>query len=452
MRTDPTIRLWRETVSGRSGTLVGQGSVTIVSADVDYLPHFRIHLSQLSVFGAANVSHFEILCRVYGFHPSVNCFRMFYTSSYNKGWMSFIKCSDAAPICYSKQLDFVKNWNDHFFWVDSTVFPLFVSLKKLDLFAFVRYSDPTKVVVGERNVTNGEAKLLVSTKGRTVPLVPPAPAASKNSGDSIDKLFDEGNDAEQGRSTEKGDDVLEETISKDVLEIAVEKTKKKRKSKAVGDASGSTHPPKRLREDFYAATSDIGGKSLADIRGLIPEDSSMYELNLRTRPLVAWSFVTDVPVVTVVATTTIVADVSSILPPRLGLYLEVLHLLCFVIILTDHLTDHLAPPSFFSQLHAMEYDQLYADFNVGAARQMCLWAEVRMRAEHTLEQKNRLEDKCSEQSARLLEKDAEIAHLRSLLSLKEFEAAEAIRLCEQVSVVEAADVVKGDEQRDFVGS
>nr|GEU32353.1 ribonuclease H-like domain-containing protein [Tanacetum cinerariifolium] len=76
---------------------------------------------------------------------------------------------------------------------------------------------------------------------------------------------------------------------------------------------------------------------------------------------------------------------------------------------------------------------------------MCLGVEVRMRAEHTLEQKNRLEDKCSEQSARLLEKDTEITHLRSLLSLKEYEAAEAICLREQVSDVEVADAVKGSQ-------
>ncbi|GKG56184.1 hypothetical protein Tco_0577259, partial [Tanacetum coccineum] len=76
----------------------------------------------------------------------------------------------------------------------------------------------------------------------------------------------------------------------------------------------------------------------------------------------------------------------------------------------------------------MDYDQLYTEFNVGAARQVCLEAEVRMRAEHTLEQKDRLEDKCSEQTALLSERDVKIAHLKSLLSLKEAEAVEAIRL------------------------
>ncbi|GJT16200.1 RNA-directed DNA polymerase, eukaryota, reverse transcriptase zinc-binding domain protein [Tanacetum coccineum] len=38
---------------------------------VDILEHFEINLSQLSVIAAAKVSHFEILCRVHGFVPTV---------------------------------------------------------------------------------------------------------------------------------------------------------------------------------------------------------------------------------------------------------------------------------------------------------------------------------------------------------------------------------------------
>ncbi|GJR03356.1 hypothetical protein Tco_0526340 [Tanacetum coccineum] len=72
-----------------------------------------------------------------------------------------------------------------------------------------------------------------------------------------------------------------------------------------------------------------------------------------------------------------------------------------------------------------------------------------MRAEHTLEQKDRLKDKCSKQTALLSERDTEIAHLKSLLSLKEVEAAEAIRLHGQLSMVEAADATKSTELRDL---
>ncbi|GJY98680.1 hypothetical protein Tco_0516110 [Tanacetum coccineum] len=218
----------------------------------------------MSVFGAAKVSHFEILCRVHGFQPSVNCFRAFYTSSYAKGWMSFIKRSDAAPVCHSKPLYSIKNWNDHFFWIDSTTFPLSVSLKskilskdpppklsrydaeaceflrthtapfrkfpepflcwvEMDLFAFIRHSDPTKVRVGERNLADSEVKLLKMTEGRTVALDSPTTAASGSSGDSIDKLFDEEHDVGQKYSVEKDDDVLEEAVTKDASEAIAEK-------------------------------------------------------------------------------------------------------------------------------------------------------------------------------------------------------------------------------------
>ncbi|GJU49111.1 hypothetical protein Tco_1218666 [Tanacetum coccineum] len=42
----------------------------------DILGHYQIHLSQLSVIGAAKVNHFEIQCRVLNIIPSVNLFQM----------------------------------------------------------------------------------------------------------------------------------------------------------------------------------------------------------------------------------------------------------------------------------------------------------------------------------------------------------------------------------------
>ncbi|GJU20531.1 hypothetical protein Tco_1153873 [Tanacetum coccineum] len=82
------------------------------------------------------------------------------------------------------------------------------------------------------------------------------------------------------------------------------------------------------------------------------------------------------------------------------------------------LTDQLAPPALFSQLRAMKYDQLYIEFNVGAAHQTCLDAK---------------------------ERDAEITILKSKLSLKETEAGEAIRLCGRVATVEAAKALHAAE-------
>ncbi|GJS40905.1 hypothetical protein Tco_0565948 [Tanacetum coccineum] len=42
--------------------------------------------------------------------------------NYKNGWFGFTKHPNARA-CYSKNLDSVKNWNDHFFWVDEFVVP-----------------------------------------------------------------------------------------------------------------------------------------------------------------------------------------------------------------------------------------------------------------------------------------------------------------------------------------
>nr|GFB11952.1 hypothetical protein [Tanacetum cinerariifolium] len=91
---------------------------------VDILEYFRINLSQLSIITATKVSHFKILCHVYGFVLTVGNFSRFNINSKNKGWMSFSKRSDNALVCYTKSLDLLKYWNNHFCWVDAFVFPL----------------------------------------------------------------------------------------------------------------------------------------------------------------------------------------------------------------------------------------------------------------------------------------------------------------------------------------
>ncbi|GJZ12625.1 hypothetical protein Tco_0547855 [Tanacetum coccineum] len=90
-------------------------------------------------------------------------------------------------------------------------------------------------------------------------------------------------------------------------------------------------------------------------------------------------------------------------------------------------------PAFFSALRTMDYDQLYTEFNVGAARQVCLGAEVRSRAEHELELKENLRAKYAAHGRLPEEKDLEILRLKSQLAEKEAEAAEVIRLRDQVS-------------------
>nr|GEX52827.1 hypothetical protein [Tanacetum cinerariifolium] len=93
----------------------------------DVLGYYQIHLSQLSVIDAAKVSHFEINCRVLDVIPTLSLLCVFYTPSFNSGWMSFSKRPGRnTPQCYTKPLDSLKNWNNRFFWADERVFPTVV--------------------------------------------------------------------------------------------------------------------------------------------------------------------------------------------------------------------------------------------------------------------------------------------------------------------------------------
>ncbi|GJV89497.1 hypothetical protein Tco_1533435 [Tanacetum coccineum] len=103
------------------------------------------------------------------------------------------------------------------------------------------------------------------------------------------------------------------------------------------------------------------------------------------------------------------------------------------------MVDEFAPLKFFASVRGMEHDQLFTEFNVGAARQMSLSAEVRMRAEYNIKEKRRLRSAVDEKDELLKVREREIENLKAQLLLKEAEAAEAIRLRAEASKFEAVE-------------
>ncbi|GKG56981.1 hypothetical protein Tco_0582332, partial [Tanacetum coccineum] len=81
----------------------------------------------------------------------------------------------------------------------------------------------------------------------------------------------------------------------------------------------------------------------------------------------------------------------------------------------------------------MEPDLLFTEFNVGAAHQISLSVEVRMRTEYNVKERRRLKSVVEKQDELLKARDGEIEDLKAQLLLKETEAAEATRLCAQTS-------------------
>ncbi|GKF07928.1 hypothetical protein Tco_0042152, partial [Tanacetum coccineum] len=180
---------------------------------VNVLGHYRINLSQLSVIAAAKVSHFEILCRVL---------------ILNNGWDPFPKSTEfnaddyavlvAHPAPFRKFLEpfLCLVGMSRYYTLDKDTYSSFLHDDRT-------VADPTKVKVGERERAEGEARLLDSTVGRVVPLLPVALARAESELEaSVDRLFNEGGSADQGDSAAGGDQDAETELVTGVKIIADE--------------------------------------------------------------------------------------------------------------------------------------------------------------------------------------------------------------------------------------
>ncbi|GJR30445.1 hypothetical protein Tco_1106677 [Tanacetum coccineum] len=439
---------------------------------VSVLKYFRIHISQLSPFGAARISHFEVLTRVLELGPSVSVFRAFYTRMYSDGLFSFAKRSLSAPSCLSKPPDSIKNWADHFFWVDSRVFPISVPLytggvlekdpaphltarqeqavrilssnkapfrrypecflalvglspyypfgentypafegpdrKDMGLLDYIRTADPRKVQAVEVQKGEEQVTLFDSIKHCFVSLDAPAVAhqasgSGSGVGAEVSAPSVEGNVVEENVIPESAflnptDPEFDVTVAeKDVAQRQPEKAKRKKLLKR-----SDPLPAKRLRTDHPSLASGTGGKSLASLRQSLPEGSlalgASSPMDIPTHVTVPSSCAADAPVYTAADTVTSSRGKTLVLPtsgvggssqpetseestdsfyetavlnsedakrwyiPRWNITNDSL--------LDDGfscrtLVDRVAPPGFFSTLRNMDYDQLFAEFNVG---------------------------------------------------------------------------------------
>ncbi|GJU00674.1 hypothetical protein Tco_1111012 [Tanacetum coccineum] len=320
------------------------------------LRYFRIHISQLSPFGAARISHFEVLTRVLDLAPPVTVFRVFYTRTYSDELFSFTKRSTSSPSCFPKPPDSIKNWSDHFFWVDAKVFPILVSLyvggalkkdpaphltarqeqtvrllennkapfrrypecflclvglspyypfdensypafersdgTEMGLFDFIKTVDPRKVQAVEVQKKDDQVKLLESTSHYFMSMVTPAAGGSSSAA-----APEVSHPAEvEPENVVPEDTYLDLTEPDEVVTTQSGNSKRKRLVK-----QSDTLPAKRLRKDHPSLATGTGGKTLAGLRQLMPTSS-----------LVARS--ADVPVYIVAATVTSARENVGVTP------------------------------------------------------------------------------------------------------------------------------------------
>ncbi|GKA95651.1 hypothetical protein Tco_0817746 [Tanacetum coccineum] len=367
----------------------------------------------------------------------------------------------------------------------------------MDLLSFIRTADLTKVRVGKRQRAEDEPKLLDTTVGRVVPLLPVAPAHGESDlEDSVDKIFDEGgsdDQAEQGDSASGGQGVgiqlgseAAEVVAKDVAPL--QPTRQKKRKNMVVDAGEPSHPAKKLRDDHDASTGpSVAGKSKSTLQRLLlgavlnpevriaalptlpfvtssvsatPEregedqTDSVAGANLRTITAPQRSSAPAIATITTVTATvdaTIVAKEAPIRPSLFGVGLS-----------SAGGTDP-APGDFF--------DVSGSEFLIGGIRTVVdtnfdlqkvyvpQWSVTNGSRlddgrvlryaclEYNIKKKRILGSVVDEQTELLKVRDGEIENLKAQLLLKEAEAAEAIRLRVEASNFETIEKALQDELR-----
>ncbi|GKB43013.1 hypothetical protein Tco_0887955 [Tanacetum coccineum] len=262
-----------------------------------------------------------------------------------------------------------------------------------------------------------------------------------------------GNQTEQGDSIEGGQDAniqpVVEAMDTAVEDVTLMQSRRQGKRKYVDvDAGGASHPPKKLREDHGTLSgTSVGGKSWSAFQRLLAgavlnakvgvaviptlpfvtasvsttperEDSSHHSGPTITEAEVDSLVRSSVPIMTTATTITSMVDPALIAkekPAKPSLFYDDsslageanLNTSVFLDLTGNEflvggirtvidpntdlqkMVDEFAPPKFFVYVHGMEHDQLFTEFNVGAARQMSLSAEVRMRVEYNVKERRR---------------------------------------------------------------
>ncbi|GKE19049.1 hypothetical protein Tco_1426626 [Tanacetum coccineum] len=214
--------------------------------------------------------------------------------------MSFSKRTENALICYTRPLNSLKNQNDHFFWVDASIFPLVIPWHNDKTLRKDPHPTPAEF---NTDVCNYLADNPAPFRKFLKPFLffvgisryydldencSPTFWAIDDEGAGNDDVNEEGNDNAEANQTEQGDHVVHvggiDIVADDEAQaIIADKPKRIRKERKAADgASGLGFPPKKLKEDH--GTSGIGastsGKSIAALQSLLEGSTLAVEVGV----------------------------------------------------------------------------------------------------------------------------------------------------------------------------
>nr|GEY58215.1 transposase (putative), gypsy type [Tanacetum cinerariifolium] len=428
----------------------------------DVLGYYQIHLSQMSVIGVAKVSHFVINCRVQNIIPTLSLFRVFYTPSFNSGWMSFSKRpGNNTPQCYTKPLDSLKNWNNRFFWVDECVFPTVVDwrtnaskdgmpangtysveavrvldthrtpiqkqpemllcLVEMDLFSLIRAPNPTKVKTGSRPRAPHELPLLTLTAPHVIEMDEPAVATdSFGVPSTIERSpLDFAPEAEaSGRETAAPEMPPPEDVSittapetDQAVETVAVKPPAVRESRKRGSSRGGKSLAAMqlclasnvfVSEGVPADVSDPDQLAFADTPSPHPADVAQSSQGVAVGDLESEN----------VSSPAEVGSPGSVYQPEWGVTNG--SLLDTPEACQD-LVDYAAPTGYFSELRHMHNEEFLGQYNINLARQVAMGSQLRLRFEQEAKLLQKSVAQVARRDQRIQAWESKIKNLKALL-------------------------------------
>nr|GEV92021.1 hypothetical protein [Tanacetum cinerariifolium] len=418
--------------------------------------YYQIHLSQLSVIGAAKVSHFEINCRVLNVIPTLSlsqgrregipdrrgladecpqgrdagCGHILHRGRTGTGYASYPHpktTGDAAMFGRDKSTNCRSLTAD------------------MELFNLIRAPNPTKVKTVSLPRAPHEVPLLTLTPPRVIEMDEPAATDSSGVPSTIERSpldF-----AHEAGASDQGVAALEMPSSEDVPataapgagqaeEIATIDPPAAPKSRKRGhDRIDVNALPKSLRRDHAdprPSGSSHGGKSLAAIQlgsastVVVPEDAPMgvsdpdplsFADAPSRHPVDVAQFSSGIAAVRDpksknASSPTEVGSPRSVYQPEWGVTNG--SLLDTPEACQD-LVDHVVPPGYFIELRYMHNEEFLRQYNVNSTRQVAMGSQLRLRFEHEAKLLRKSVAQVARQDKRIQARELEIRNLEASL-------------------------------------
>nr|GEW12921.1 hypothetical protein [Tanacetum cinerariifolium] len=281
-----------------------------------------------------------------------------------------------------------------------------------------------------RELAEGETKLLDSTVGRVVSLLPVAPDNSEGELEaSVNRLLDEGGSTDQGDSAAGGGhDAMIEPVPDIAENVTADRPKcQSKKRPAVTDAGGYSHPSKKLRGDHGTSTV-VTLPLITSFISATPEreddnpTDSVTELNLCTI-CSAERFSSDFS--HHYSTNASGAEVDSMIRSA------ILHPVMTEAVITSHAVSapSLSVPETKTKITSPVHPFVFKDSgSTETVRLDVVGSSYYAKQDLSIgsrDERKRLESECKKQADLLKARDGEIRDLKAHLLLKEAEAAEA---------------------------